>query len=374
MSTACKQPGEPGGDDGRAGRGLGLHRQAREMRRDHCSQQERGAQNIGRHQSHPHPGEALADAVLHAGQRIERQAEQNDEGRLHEMAAEGLKQPQSCHCRGGDERAYAESDGARSANEAAQQWEIAGLPVMRDETDAGDAETEVRQAAEHEHPSPDEDVDAVFVAAHPTGQHDLRQIKESRADAAHAERRHGVALGALALAAASEDGGRLRDDASERRQQRWGGRRADGGIVRHWDVRPPGVTTCTIMRLKRSLGAASRPGSFAVQALALALAHTFCDIGPGDRSIFVALLDVKACEKFRHLGRMESVPRLEDGCQGLELSLVHARIWLPDACHDLHPTLREQSLIEAKSTPANSPQNGTRQCALGVSGRRIVLC
>jgi hypothetical protein len=43
----------------------------------------------------------------------------------------------------------------------------------------GDAER--RQTAEQQHPSPDIDIDAVFVAAHPSRQHHLRDERKSGA-------------------------------------------------------------------------------------------------------------------------------------------------------------------------------------------------
>jgi hypothetical protein len=64
-------------------------------------------------------------------------------------------------------------------------------------------------------------------------------------------------------------------------------------------------------------------GSVPEQAVLLALADALGDVGPGARPDLVAIFDVQAREKVRHLGRMKSMSRLEDGRHCLELSLVH---------------------------------------------------
>ena len=63
----------------------------------------------------------------------------------------------------------------------------------------------MRYAAQHQHPGPDEHVDAVLEAAHPARQHDLRKIEDGGAGDAHDERRDGIALCARAPALGTVD-------------------------------------------------------------------------------------------------------------------------------------------------------------------------
>jgi len=78
-------------------------------------------------------------------------------------------------------------------------------------------------------------------------------------------------------------------------------------------------------------------GSILLQPVSLPLAHTVGNVGPGHGPALVPFVDVQACEELRHLGRMKSMSRLEDGRHSLELSLVLELIWLLNVCHRLHP-------------------------------------
>ena len=71
-------------------------------------------------------------------------------------------------------------------------------------------------AAKDQHPSPHEDVDAVLGAAHPAGQHNLREVEQSGAQDADGEGQDRVALGALALAIGGKEIDRLLEKAGRR--------------------------------------------------------------------------------------------------------------------------------------------------------------
>ena len=73
----------------------------------------------------------------------------------------------------------------------------------------------MRHGAKDQHPCPHEDVDAVFGAAHPARQHNLREVEQSRTQDADGEGEQRVALGALALAVGGKDVDRLVDEAGK---------------------------------------------------------------------------------------------------------------------------------------------------------------
>ena len=78
--------------------------------------------------------------------------------------------------------------------------EIAGFAIFGRQADRGGVQAEVGNAAEDQHPGPHENVDAVFKAAHPAGEHDLRNVQQAGAEDANGKSDNGVALGLLAFA------------------------------------------------------------------------------------------------------------------------------------------------------------------------------
>jgi len=77
-----------------------------------------------------------------------------------------------------------EREPTRAAHDATHECWVARLTIVRHEADGRDAQTQIGEAAEDHHPGPDEDVDAVLVAAHPAGERDLRKIEKCGAGAA----------------------------------------------------------------------------------------------------------------------------------------------------------------------------------------------
>jgi hypothetical protein len=83
--------------------------------------------------------------------------------------------------------------------------EVAGLAVGGRQPDRCQVQAEVRHGAENQHPRPDENVNAVFVPAHPARQNDLREVEKPGAEHPDGEGRKGVALGAFTFSVGSNE-------------------------------------------------------------------------------------------------------------------------------------------------------------------------
>ncbi len=166
----------------------------------HRGEDESGAQDVGRKQTDPHPSLAAADAVLHFGEREQGNADQSEVGGKNIGSGEVLaEQVKSGHAGGGDNGACDEGEQTAAADECAVAVELARLPVFGEEAHHGGVEAQVGDAAEDEDPGPNENVNAVVVAADPARHHDLREIEKCGTRHAQTEGRDGIALRARAV-------------------------------------------------------------------------------------------------------------------------------------------------------------------------------
>ena len=122
-----------------------------------------------------------------------------------------------------------ESEQAASPHQAALKVVATFLLVGWQQANHAHVEAEVRQTAKNQHPGPHRDVDAIFEAAHPAGENDLRQIDDRRTGDANGKCDDGVALDAGATAAAGQHRAR-RSEHLARNIER-AGRRAMGDHI-----------------------------------------------------------------------------------------------------------------------------------------------
>src|SRR5690606_21901343 len=104
-----------------------------------------------------------------------------------------------------NERTAAECHKTHASDQSSQVIEVAGLAVGWRQSDRRQVQAEVRDGTEDQHPRPDEDVNAVFVSAHPARQNDLREVEKACAEHPDCEGREGVALGTFTFSVRSKE-------------------------------------------------------------------------------------------------------------------------------------------------------------------------
>jgi hypothetical protein len=114
-----------------------------------------------------------------------------------------------------DECAAAKRHEAHASDKPSQVGEVAGLAVGRRQPDRCQVQAEVRDGAEDQHPCPDENVNAVFVSAHPACQNDLREVEKSGAEHPNRKGRKSIALGTFTFSVRGEEINGLCQDISE---------------------------------------------------------------------------------------------------------------------------------------------------------------